>query len=248
MYSSFRPLLLALSIAILAVPAIAEDAQVQLVPAKPISKDVAAYPRVAAKAGIDADRINASLNRDERHTRKEIAECKQSQESDYSVDIAVTMKGPRFISYVKNIDYYCGGAHPDTETLALVFDLKSGLMLDWFKFLPASLLTQTVEDRQTDKSMPGTITSKALGDLYRANADRSEKDCNEAMNDIKTFIFWPDAKENGIVFSPYGLAHIDRATCGADVTIPTGKLRAVGMDAAMLDSIQSAHDHGWYDK
>ena len=90
---------------------------------------------LTAQSLDDAERhINTALQRLDRPAARAAHECRTEgpPSSGYrSRAVSVTMAGPRFLSIVIVDDAFCGGAHPETATLSLVYDLRTGRPVDW---------------------------------------------------------------------------------------------------------------------
>jgi len=224
--------------------AVADDAVVSFAKAPAVRKGVAAYPRLVGADPIIA-RINAALAKGDGRVRKGAKECFDDGkgQADWSRTVDVTMKGPRFVSYVSHDEYFCGGAYPDVSTMALVYDLSTGIPVDWAKMLPASLAVTAGTSNGADGTVLGTIASAKLGELYRAaaKADGGDAECDDVLKETEFhFILWPDARANGIGLMQMDLPHVT-AACGPALTIPMAKLRELGIDAGLLDAIETAH-------
>lgn len=87
----------------------------------PIARGVAALPRIATPATPATTKINAALARLDKSWLAFRKQCG----ADTGRSVNVTMRGPGYLSLVVNMDYYCGGAHPDNSSIALVYDLAS---------------------------------------------------------------------------------------------------------------------------
>jgi hypothetical protein len=212
----------------------------------PVAINVAAFPRLVAGADLAIiKRINKLLARGDGRVRNAARDCLRMgrKRADWSRKVSVTMQGPRYVSFVASDDYYCGGAYPDTSTVALVFDLNTGGLVDWAKLLP-ELAQRTVADTAGDGSTLGTVSSDRLSDLYRDLAKRGGgPECVDALKETEmNFLLWPDAKQDGLVVQP-DLAHVI-AACGPALSIPLETLRSLGVDAGFLKAIAAAHRQG----
>ena len=129
--------------------------------------DVDAFPRLAG-AGPSIDRINAALDRADARALKAAQQCVAASpgRSDWTRSIDVTMAGPRFVSFVAHDDMYCGGPHPDTATIVLVYDLTTGRPVDWTKLVPARLGGKPGTTTGGDGTVLGTLSSPMLKALY----------------------------------------------------------------------------------
>ncbi len=236
----------------------AADAPVQLKPSTAIAPDIEAFPRLVAAPGDNAAvRINQALDRRDAVVKKAAKDCrKQSDrpaEADWSRSITVTMRGPAYISFTANDSWFCGGAHPDSSAMALVYDLQTGAPVNWARLLPAALVKGTSLDNAGDGTSIGLVSSPVLQDLMvKAEmadaANPLDPDCKDVVSDPEVKLsLWPDAKAGGLAVQPASLIHAV-AACGDSVVIPTATLRKLGVSAALLDAIDVAHTAGFYDR
>jgi len=227
--------------------AVNDSSSIKLKKLPPVAINVAAFPRLVAGADpAIVERINKLLARGDGRVRNAARDCLRMgrKRADWSRKVSVTMQGPRYVSFVASDDYYCGGAYPDTSTVALVFDLNTGGLVDWAKLLP-ELAQRTGADTAGDGSTLGTVSSDRLSDLYRDLAKRGggEPECVDALKETEmNFLLWPDAKQDGLVVQP-DLAHVI-AACGPALPIPLETLRSLGVDAGFLKAIAAAHRQG----
>jgi hypothetical protein len=247
---SGRPFRLAIIAACLAGgPAIAADSGVQLTRSAAIAPDLAAFPRIAADAGEAAARINRALAAADDRSRAFVKDCAaQEGEGPTSVTrtITVTMRGPRYLSFVAYDYFDCRGAHPDTDTIALVYDLKTGAPVNWGALLPAALVGKAELDTSGDGTRIGMASSPALQQLY-LKGHKIDPDCIEPLSEPGLeFILWADAEQGGLAIQPASLPHVV-AACGDSATIPLSRLRQLGVKSELADAIQAAHDHHLYE-
>jgi hypothetical protein len=219
---------------------------VRLKPSASLGPKLGAFPRLVAAPGDKAAvRINQALDLRDQQLRTAFKECKANvqapDQAEYTRTVTVTMQGPRYISFV-TADYSdCGGAHPNVDSLVLVYDLQTGSPVNWAALLPASMIQGTSLDMTGDGTQIGVISSKALQKLYLQARDLSDSDeCKAVLSDPEIKLsLWPDAKGGGIAVAPAGLPHAVVA-CADAVTIPTAALRKLGVKAVLLDAIDAA--------
>ena len=228
----------------------AADLPVTLKSLPPLAKDVAAFPRIAAPADAAAQRINLALDRQDKVVKSAAKDCPHD---GWSRDITVAMRGPRYLALTAQDSWECGGAHPDASRLVLVYDLATGSPVNWARLLPATMIQSATLDTAGDGTRIGVIQSRALQDDYvKARTsdpkDPLDPDCKDVVQDPDLkFNLWPDAQAGGVRIEPEGLPHVV-AACGDSVPIPTAVLRKMGVQPALLDAIDSAHAHGWFEK
>jgi hypothetical protein len=166
------------------------------------------------------------------------------------------MTGPRFVSLLITRGRYCGGAHPDWEQSALVFDLETGRMIDWSTFLPADLAVQMRDEGADEWVRPAYLTSPALKAWFAERAMdgmslEGRQECaglyGDDGGDSWGLQARPDAKAGGLTLQTAGLAHAETA-CHMDVTMPLDELRRRGVHPDLVAAIETAHRAGlWRD-
>ncbi|MGH6976133.1 MAG: hypothetical protein ACREED_03805 [Stellaceae bacterium] len=193
---------------------------IALAVSRPLGKDKEALPRIANAAGNPiAQKINRAL---------EAADKKDGADTCL-IDRSVTqaLVGTRYLSLVIDKITRCpgaGGTYLDTAVLA--FDLKTGAAVDWTTMLPA-----------------GFHGSEDEADLYKK--ELVKEDPNDAAQcdgfGWPSLAVWPDAGDGGIAFQPAGGIPIAEEGCVLSAVVPSAQMRALGVNAALLDDIDRAH-------
>ncbi|HMN72361.1 MAG TPA: hypothetical protein PKA55_10895 [Rhodoblastus sp.] len=214
------------------------------------ARDIDAYPRIARPADDAEKKINAAVARLDGRVKKAVAECKSlaGGNADWTRTIEVTMRGPRYLSYVVTDNSNCGGAHPNVASTAIVYDLATGAPVDWAKLLPGKLLGKVALGDAGDGTKMITLASQRLYDLYmaqyRAGERRGDKECTAAMAQLggggspPAIAPYLDAATGGlgvVVDAPHVLQ-----TCADQMVIPPATLRAEGVSEATLKAIEAA--------
>jgi hypothetical protein len=244
--SPLMPAMAVFSVGVMA----AADEPVTLKPSPPLTRHVAAFPRIAAPAGAAAQRINLALDRQDDNVKSVARQCAHD---GWSRDVTVTMRGPRYLSLTAQDSWYCGGAYPDAGRLVLVYDLDTGSPVNWARLLPAAMIGSASLDTAGDGTRIGVIQSRVLQDYYVKTRtsdpkDPLDADCRDVVQDpALKFTLWPDAHDGGIRIEPVGLPHVV-AVCGGSVLIPAAALRRMGVQPSLADAIESAHARGWFGK
>ena len=220
--------------------AYAADRAVHLQVPPPLVEAAAAMPQIAAPVDDAERRINAAVQRLDATARKAIAGCKldDGKPGDWERAIDVPMRGPRFLSFVITDTVYCGGAHPDSSTMAIVYDLRTGAPVDWTRLLPPSLTGKMTLQAGPDGTKMVTLTSKRLYALYLDFYPRAQSaDCKDAVRSSEppAMMAWLDAKGSGLAVQ-FDLSHVVQA-CAEPVTIPLATLRAEGAQPDLLDAL-----------
>ena len=238
---------LAWSLLLIAGAAHGADRVVTMKKMPPVVPGVEAFPEIAAPQD-DAERaVNAAVGRLDLKVRAAAKDCKtQAAHAEWQRTVETTMAGPHFVSYEISDEMDCGGAHPDSGTSAIVYDLTTGKPVDWTKWLPPGLTGTVALADEGDGTKMVTLASKRLYALYLAGYPKDQDaDCKAAVKDEGTdsgapaMTVWLDAKGDGLAMI-FDLPHAV-AACEEVVTIPTAALRKEGANAALADAIDAAH-------
>jgi hypothetical protein len=232
----------------------ANSTAIQLAPIKHPRKGVDTWPLIANPTSPAEQRVNAILTRlnqrlvsafqdCDANIRESMKETGQSANGhdpaadDWSRIVVVTMAGPRFLSLVATDETDCGGAHPDSDTMAMVFDMTTGGPVNWVRLLPKSAAPSALTDSVSDGSTMGALVLPALQRINRAAANA---DCKDAFLDPQGFQLWPDAKHETLVAQPFDLPHVVQA-CANEINLTLDQARKLGFDESLLTAIQEAH-------
>ncbi len=157
-----------------------KDDFVSLAPSKQLRRGVDAWPLIVHASTPAEARVNALLNRLNEHMAGSLRDCdanyrgwakqvgqpltgKNAVEHDWERTIAVTMTGPRFLSIVAVDGYvFCGGAYPNRDTLAMVFDLTTGKPVNWMNLIGRSANASAYSDSNSDGTIVGALIVPAL--------------------------------------------------------------------------------------
>jgi hypothetical protein len=226
----------------------------RLEPVKQARKGVDLWPLIANPATPAQLRVNTILGRLNRRLLKALPECdagalenmKRTSKipkgynpasEDWSRKVQVTMLDPRYLSLVEREDTYCGGAHPDSGQMALVFDMTTGSPVNWVAQLPASAKAASASDYSSDGSTVGALVLPALLPMTIAAADA---DCKEVFSDGQSFQIWLDAKRGTLVAQPFGMVHAVSA-CAQEINLTIEQARKMGFSEKILEALEQAH-------
>jgi hypothetical protein len=150
------------------------------------------------------------------------------------------MTGPRFLSLVASDESFCGGAHPDNDQMAMVFDMTTGATVSWTSMVARSARASAVTDTISDGSTVGALTLPAL---EKMNLDATDADCKDAFQSPQSFLLWPDARSETLVAMPIDLPHVVQA-CANEIHMTIDQARKLGFDENLLGAIHQAHLRG----
>jgi len=228
---------------------------VSLEPIKQLRAGVDAWPMIANASTPAEQQVNALLHRLNEHMVESLKDCdgnyrdwakqvdqpltgKNAVEYDWERTITVTMTGPRYLSIVAVDEYvFCGGAHPNRDTLAMVFDLNTGRSVNWMNLISKSSNASAYSDTNSDGTRVGALNVPALRVMSLARAD---EECKEAFRNPQPYQVWPDAKSGTLKAEPFGLPHVV-AACANDLALTADEARGVGFDETLLSAIAQAH-------
>ncbi len=221
---------------------------VRLEDVKQIRRGVDAWPLIILPKTPATERINATLKQLNAQMKGDLRTCdanyrawassegqylhgKTSTSNDWIRSISVTMTGPGFLSLMATDDYiFCGGAHPNNDTAAMVFDLQTGNVVDWSKMIAASA-GATVLSTSAAKE---TVVLPALRDL---SVDTGEADCRDVFESKQAYVLWPDAQEGALMAVPSGLPHAAQA-CAVRLTVTPQQARQMGFSETLLHALE----------
>ncbi|MBB3172412.1 hypothetical protein FHR90_000218 [Endobacter medicaginis] len=212
---------------------------------------VAPFPAVPGDAAADA-RIRTAFDHASRNLQSAITACAQQAgteggKASWTRTIAVTMSGPTFFSVLAQDDSFCGGAYPDSETSAYVYDLATGSPVNWQRLLPPRFAATGEIVQGLGGSRLGLVHSAFMMSLYRSlyparlpDIDPANRqDCLDSVED--GFTVWPDASRHALMIQPTAQDHAT-AACAVPVAVPVATLREIGRtDARLLDALQADH-------
>lgn len=213
----------------------------------PFAKNQARLPRIAGAADdLAAPRINRLLAALDAAFRRDAADCAAgaSGPCEVSRSVDLTLRGTRHLGLLVSEEWDVG-AHPAFPVEPLLFDLRTGAMLD---------TTAILGPRLAGKKADADAASRALSTLYLAAAGKHDDVCGDPgdpgfkadfIDDHHHFQAWPDARRGGIALRPDDFSTASEA-CAVAVTVPATAARAAGADSALLDEVEAAHRGGWY--
>ncbi|CAM4145635.1 hypothetical protein [Deinococcus marmoris] len=128
-----------------------------------------------------------------------------SRGDGYSLNAGVTLLTPRLISLREDVDYYCGGAHPDNFTVGLILDRVKGRPVPLAALWPS-------------------LTPTRLKALYLAAfTSDPASECDDVLREMDSS-FAVSLSSGGLTLTPDTLPHVVTA-CAESVVIPYGQLR-----------------------
>ncbi len=239
-----KSIVFAVLVTLAASPTSAAGAPPTLSKTPDFAKDAEAYPTLVGASKAIA-RINRALRAANAQRLKDIEECRRdAPPGDYVWEQSVDapLLGAHFVSFWAHGNMSCGGAHPNVLMETLVFDLSTGERVDWRKLLPAQLRGAPGGASDGTAPSPDEIASPALTALFIAESNKEGvgADCKEAFAEqAMNFEFWPDAKGKGLAMRAANLLHWAEGPCSGPVTIPAETLKRLGVDALLIQDIES---------
>ena len=239
-----------------AVDVRAADRAVRLQTPPELVGGVSAMPTIVGPMDDAERRIDTALARLDASVRKAVAQCKidGGKQSSWERSISVAMSGPRYLSYEIVDNTYCGGAHPNISTMAIVYDLGTGTPVNWAALLPPALTGKLALASGADDTKMVTLSAPTLYALYLtgyrprsgdAKKDAEDDECRDAVAEAgeggnpPAMMAWLDAKQEGLSLQ-FDLAHAVQA-CADTVTIPAVALRTLGAQPVLVEALTEAH-------
>lgn len=136
-------------------------------------------------------------------------------DGDLEETLAPTLMTSRWLGATLTEDDDCGGAHPNSGTVALVFDRTTGAAVDLHGWLDDAALDRS----EATAELPPTVRP-SFRRLLVARAGDIEPDCRGALAEEE---FWDIGLDRlGLTFRPE-LPHVTQA-CADDVLVPWASL------------------------
>lgn len=177
---------------------------------EPLPSDIPGFATNPRLPPVDeaAVRINDLLATQDTRALAARADCLAAGEgSVWSRTVEVPYLGPRYLSVVSYLDFYCAGAaHPTGYTIALTLDRQTGYPVDWGKLLG---LPPAPADKP---GPPDPARPFPLRDAYLAALGPVSAKCLTVLENWARFALWLDADRGAVAIEPVSLAHVDR-TC-----------------------------------
>jgi hypothetical protein len=211
----------------------------------PVADKIAAMPQIIDPADAAESRINAALSRLDENVRKAAEECKSfAPDGFWERSIDVPTRGPGYLSFVITDFTDCGGNHPNTSVMSIVYDLRTGAPVDWTQLLPGSLTGTLALQKGQDGTKMVTLASQRLFELYLAGYRAANPDpacvaeVERGLNGPPGMMAWLDAKVGGLALQ-FDLFGATRG-CSMPIVIPIPTLSAEGVKPELLESIRAA--------
>jgi hypothetical protein len=166
-----------------------------------------------------------------------LAKGQEPASKDTTRSILATMQGPRYLSLVANTFADCGGAHPNSDTEVMVFDMTTGAPINWLALIAKSAGASSYTDSLLDGTTAGAVVLPELSRLYEGAAD---KDCHDAFSTPQSFLIWPDAKKATLDVQAFDLSNGENA-CAAEMDVSLVQARKLGFSSVLLGAITAAH-------
>ena len=216
---------------------------------------IAGYPRIARPATTAARRINLMVARLDARVAREVTACRSDAgpgRSSWERAVAVTMRGPGFVSYRITDDAYCGGAHPNNSHAAIVYDLATGAPVDWTALLRPHLAGTLGLETGADGVQMVTLASPRLFALYVAGyeaalrAEDAPAECDGAVGEgglnAQALQAWLDGPRGALVLQ-FDFNHAMQA-CSTPVLIPAEVLQREGASPRLVNALLAARRAG----
>jgi hypothetical protein len=236
-----------------AAPNESADRIVRMATPPPLRRNVAAMPLIAQPSSDAERRINAALRKLDARVLHAAAACKDAagHAGLWVRSAETTMAGPLFLSFVITDSIDCGGAHPDSAVMSIVYDLRTGQPVDWTALLPPAMTGDVALEQGEDGSKMVTLSSRRLWGLYwmaYQAAHVGDDSCLAAIKEIGVpasggpppgMMVWLSAKSGGLGLT-FNVPHAVLA-CADEMVVPTATLHHEGAKLALVEALEAAH-------
>ncbi len=154
---------------------------------------------------------------------------------DWTRTIEVTMQGPHYLSMVASDEADCGGVHPNSSQMAMVFDLTTGAPVNWMALIAKSAGASSYSDSVLGGVTAGAVIVPALRKIYVAQAD---PECRAAFDNPQPFQLWPNAKDGTLSVTAFDMSFA-AAACADTMDLSLHQAAKLGFSKTLLDAIAS---------
>ncbi len=220
-------------------------------PTKHLRKGLDAWPRIIAPRSPAVDRANAIISAMNQSAAEALRNCDDSYrqnfglpdsarvQADWDRRITVTMRGPRFIAMTATETSFCDRSYPLNDHAAVVFDMTTGELLNWEKFLAAVDNASATSWKSIDGATSPEIVMPSLAEL---TVERANPKCKKVLEESGELVFqiWPDARRGQLMIKATGQPHVTQA-CEETIGLPVSEARKLGFSREVLEAIEQAH-------
>lgn len=200
-----------------------------------LTLNIEALPRLIATTPA-MERINATLAKLDSEALDHAIDCHSDPPRSFVARwVSVEFAGPRYLGLLTGNEFYClGAAHGAHFAAPYVFDLDTGLQVDWPRLFPAALQDQENHPHRTDY----IIGTHVLTDLYLTYAVAMDEECRDAIlaENGGYFLSWPSSADRSLVLMPMGPPYAVEA-CADPVAIPVATLRSFGFSEDLVSAL-----------
>lgn len=146
--------------------------------------------------------------------------------ADWSRWVDVTFDGPRFLSVLASVDFYCeGAAHPNQFQTPMTFDRRTGQQVSWQDLLGGA--------KATGPDGLAVDLSPALRKAYLDAIEPVPPECLAPLTAANAFQIWLDGQQRSVAVKPVDLAYILRP-CADIGYVPADSLEEIGASPDLL--------------
>ena len=149
--------------------------------------------------------------------------------------VRVTIRGPRYLSFIASDDYDCGGVHPANGTLTLTYDLSDGQAVNWGRVLPSG--ARWIHTRDDGGMEVEVVHWPALKSIMLRKADAN---CRTVLQDYHlSFFLWLDGQTKQLMASAFGLPQV-AIVCSGPFGLSIHELRSLHVSPKLIDGLAAA--------
>jgi hypothetical protein len=220
---------------------------------KQIRKGVDLWPLIVGPSTPPIQRANSLLIAMNATLDRELKDCDRDLASyanannitlaelnparDWTRKVAVTMRGPRFISMVTEQTHVCNGSYPQNSFYAIVLDMRTGKPIE-----EDVLLTDAEHDLgAVNPRVDGIVFHELrMASLSAVVVDRAKGGCKKDLNQAAlSFWAWPDSATRLLMVRPSGIPHVIES-CEVPIGLTVDEARRLGFGSELLDALRRA--------
>lgn len=220
---------------------------------KQIRKGVDSWPLIVGPSTPPVQRANSLLIAMDATLDRELKDCDRdlafyanannitmaelNPAGDWTRKVAVTMRGPRFISMVAEETHICNGSYTENNFYAIVLDMRTGEPIK-----ENVLVTDAEHDLGAVNPLVDGIAFHELtmASLSAVAVDRAKGECKKDLDQgALSFWAWPDSATRLLMVRPSGLPHVIES-CEVPIGLTVDEARRLGFGSELLDALRRA--------
>ena len=222
-----------------------------LTPQRAVSRNIEAYPRIAAPATPETAKVNDALAKGDARVKNAARDCSQDGygPGQWNRTVSAPFRSGDLLTVAASDEWSCP-TFSGTFFVTLTFDLKTGEAVDWGTLFPTRIAGDPVIVPAADTTPLHLVASPILNEVYRrkiltAMDAEARAQCAEGFQHDYRLMLWLDAERETVVMRAVGFPKA-LVACTLDAVLNQEELALLKAEPRLTDALKAAHAaHGW---